>query len=139
MAEKKTEKKSAGQPVNTDGTIEKMMQFKPFRHFDSHGHPGLEKKGIADRQGCVDFCCGNSVVARSMMGARALLGDTNPFSPISTADQCPNMTPEVFVQYMDSANIEGMCLQAIHGVTVPFGPKNEVWKWYVPNEYVKRP
>ena len=139
MADKqKTKKTSEAQPVNTDGTIEKMMQFKPFRHFDSHGHPGLEKKGIADRQGCIDFWCGNSVVARSMMGARALLGDTNPFSAITTADQCPNLTPDVFVQYMDQANIEGMCLQAIHGVTVPFGPKNEVWKWYVPNEYVKK-
>jgi len=48
------------------------------------------------------------------------------------------MTPEVFVQYMDQANIEGMCLQAIHGVTEPFGPDKKVWKWHVPNEYVKK-
>jgi hypothetical protein len=47
--------------VNTEGTIEKMMQVTPFRHFDSHGHAGLEKEGIADRPGCTDFWCGNSV------------------------------------------------------------------------------
>ena len=78
------------------------------------------------------------VVSRSMMGARALLGDPNPFAVITKPEECPEMTPEVFVQYMDQANIEGMCLQAIHGVTAPFGPDKKVWKLYVPNEYVKK-
>jgi len=123
---------------NTEGTIEKMMQFKPFKHFDSHGHAGLEKEGIADRPGCQDFWCGNSVVARTMMGARAVMGDPNPFAIIEKAEDCPPLTPEVFVQSMDQANIEGMCLQCIHGVTDPFPGNPDGWKWYVPNEYVKK-
>jgi predicted TIM-barrel fold metal-dependent hydrolase len=122
---------------NTEGTIEKMMQFKPFKHFDSHGHAGLEKIGIADRPGCQDFWCGNSVVARTMMGARAAMGDPNPFAVIEKAEDCPPLTPEVFVESMDQANIEGMCLQCIHGVTDPFPGNPDGWKWYVPNEYVK--
>ena len=28
------------------GTIEKVLAMQPFKVFDSHGHPGLEKKGI---------------------------------------------------------------------------------------------
>ena len=66
-----------------EGTIEKVLAMKPFKVFDSHGHPGLEKKGIADRPGCFDFWGGNSVVSRSMMGARAAMGDPNPFKPIT--------------------------------------------------------
>jgi len=123
---------------NTEGTIEKMMQMKPFRHFDSHGHAGLEKKGIDERDGCLDFWCGNSVVSRSMMGARAMLGDPNPFGVLTKPEECPNLNVETFIQYMDQANIEGMCLQAINGVTAPYGPDKKVWKWYVPNEYVKK-
>lgn len=120
------------------GTIEKILQMQPFKYFDSHGHPGLEKKGIADRPGCLDFWCGNSVVARSMMGARACMGQANPFSIISTPEECPEMSPEVFVQWMDDNNVEGMCLQAIHGVSDPYPGHPDGWKWYVPNEYVKK-
>ncbi len=120
------------------GTIEKMLQAKPFKIFDSHGHPGLEKEGIADRPGCMDFWCGNTVVARSMMGARALLGDSNPTKIITSAAECPPMTPEVFVKFMDDNNVEAMCLQAIHGITDPCPDYPEGWKWYVPNEYVKK-
>ena len=126
------------QQVNTEGTIEKMMQTKPFRHFDSHGHAGLEKIGIADRPGCTDFWCGNSVVSRTMMGARAALGDPNPFSIISKAEECPPLSPETFVQHMDAANIEAMCLQCIHGVSDPYPGRPQGWTWYVPNEYVKK-
>ena len=60
------------------GTIEKMLLPIPFKFFDSHAHPGLEKKGITERPGCFDFWRGNTVVARSLMGARACLGDPNP-------------------------------------------------------------
>ena len=120
------------------GTIEKMMMPKPFRFFDSHGHPGLEKKGINDRPGCIDFWCGNSVVSRSMMGARAVLGDPEPTKIISTAEECPEMSPEVFVRHMDENNVEAMCLQCIHGITDPYPGNPDGWKWYVPNEYVKK-
>jgi predicted TIM-barrel fold metal-dependent hydrolase len=121
-----------------EGTIEKILAQKPFKVFDSHAHPGLEKKGISDRPGCIDFWCGNTVVARSMMGARAFLGDPNPFSIISKPEECPDISPETFVQYMDSANIEAMCLQCIHGITDPYPGNEKGWKWYVPNEYVKK-
>ena len=99
------------------GTIEKMLIPQPFKFFDSHGHPGLEKKGISDRPGCLDFWCGNTVVSRSMMGARVFLGDPNPTKIITTAEECPEMSPEVFVKFMDECNVEGMCLQAIHGIS----------------------
>lgn len=75
------------------GTIEKVLHRKPFKVFDSHGHPGLEKKGITERPGCLDFWCGRSVVARSMMGARACLGDPNPLSVITRPEECPELTP----------------------------------------------
>ncbi|MCP4716345.1 MAG: amidohydrolase family protein [Deltaproteobacteria bacterium] len=120
------------------GTIEKMLIPKPFKVFDSHGHAGLEKVGIMDRPGCIDFWCGNTVVSRSMMGARAFMGDPNPTKVINTPEECPEMTPEVFLQYMDMNNVEGMCLQAIHGITDPCPGYPEGWKWYVPNEYVKK-
>ncbi len=124
--------------MSDEGTIEKMLMQKPFRFFDSHGHPGLEKEGIADRPGCLDFWCGNTVVSRSMMGARAFIGDPNPTKIIKTAEECPPMAPEVFIQFMDTNNVEGMCLQAIHGITDPCPGYPEGWKWYVPNEYVKK-
>jgi predicted TIM-barrel fold metal-dependent hydrolase len=120
------------------GTIEKVLAMQPFKVFDSHGHPGLEKKGITERPGCLDFWCGDSVVARSMMGARAFLGDPNPFKVISKPEECPNITPETFIQYMDMAGVEAMCLQCIHGITDPFPGNPKGWKWYVPNEYVKK-
>jgi len=115
-----------------------MLMQKPFRFFDSHGHPGLEKKDIADRPGCLDFWCGNTVVSRSMMGARAFIGDPNPTKIITTPEECPPMTPEVFIKFMDDNNVEGMCLQCIHGITDPCPGYPEGWKWYVPNEYVKK-
>ena len=124
--------------MSDEGTIEKMLMQKPFRFFDSHGHPGLEKKGIADRPGCLDFWCGNTVVSRSMMGARAFIGDTNPTKIIHAPEESPDMTPEVFIKFMDANNVEGMCLQAIHGITDPCPGYPEGWKWYVPNEYVKK-
>ena len=68
------------------GTIEKMLMQKPFKFFDSHGHPGLEKKGITERPGCLDFWTGNSVVSRSMMGARAFLGYPTPSKIITTPE-----------------------------------------------------
>ena len=121
-----------------EGTIEKMMMPKPFKFFDSHGHPGLEKKGITERPGCFDMWAGNTVGSRSLMGARAALGDPNPTSIITRPDECPEFTPETFIQYMDSANVEAMCLQCIHGVSDPYPGNKEGWKWYVPNEYVKK-
>ena len=120
------------------GTIEKMLLPKPFRFFDSHGHPGLEKKGITERPGLLDFWCGNTVVARSMMGARACLGDLNPTKIITTPEECPDMSPETFIKFMDENNVEAMCLQCIHGVTDPFPGHKDGWKFYVPNEYVKK-
>lgn len=120
------------------GTIEKMLHPKPFKYFDSHGHPGLEKKGITERPGCLDFWCGNSVVARSMMGARGCLGDSNPLRLLSKPEECPELTPEIFVKWMDDSNVEAMCLQAIHGVSDPCPAYPEGWRWYVPNEYVKK-
>ena len=39
---------------------------------------------------------------------------------------------------MDSANVEAMCLQCIHGITDPYPGNEKGWKWYVPNEYVKK-
>ena len=61
-----------------------------------------------------------------------------PFAVINKAEDCPPLTPEVFVNSMDQANIEGMCLQCIHGVTDPYPGNPDGWKWYVPNEYVKK-
>jgi predicted TIM-barrel fold metal-dependent hydrolase len=120
------------------GTIEKMLLPKPFRFFDSHGHPGFEKKGITERPGCINCWCGNTVSARSMMGARAYLGDPDPTKIITTPEECPDLTPEVFIKYMDESNVEGMCLQAIHGISDPCPGYPDGWKWYVPNEYVKK-
>ena len=79
-----------------EGTIEKMMLPKPFKFFDSHGHPGLEKKGIMDRPGCFDMWAGNTVGARTLMGARAALGDPNPTSIITKAEECPDFIPSLF-------------------------------------------
>ena len=31
-----------------------------------------------------------------------------------------------------------MCLQCIHGISDPYPGKPDGWKWYVPNEYVKK-
>jgi len=121
-----------------EGTIEKMMIPKPFKFFDSHAHPGLEKKDIMSRPGCFDMWAGNTVGARSLMGARAFLGDPNPTKIITKPEECPNLTPETFVSFMDSANVEAMCLQCIHGISDPYPGNKDGWKWYVPNEYVKK-
>jgi predicted TIM-barrel fold metal-dependent hydrolase len=121
-----------------EGTIEKMMLPKPFKFFDSHGHPGLEKKGITERPGCFDMWAGNTVGARTLMGARAALGDPNPTSIITKPDECPEFSPETFIEYMDRSNVEAMCLQCIHGISDPYPGNKEGWKWYVPNEYVKK-
>jgi len=120
------------------GTIEKILCATPFKVFDSHGHPGFEKKGIAERPGCLDFWCGNTVVARSLMGARAFLGDPHPTKIITRPEECPEMRPETFVQCMDAHNVEAMCLQAVHGITDPYPGHKEGWKFHVPNEYVKK-
>ncbi|MBW1823508.1 MAG: hypothetical protein JRI87_02940, partial [Deltaproteobacteria bacterium] len=103
-----------------EGTIEKMLLPKPFNFFDSHGHPGLEKKGITERPGCFDMWAGNTVSARSLMGARAVLGDSNPTKTITKPEECPEFTPETFIQFMDNAHVEGMCLQCIHGISDPY-------------------
>ena len=121
-----------------EGTIEKMLLPQPFRFFDSHGHPGLEKKGIMERPGCFDMWAGNTVGARSLMGTRAFLGDPNPTKIITKPEECPNLTPETFIAFMDSANVEAMCLQCIHGISDPYPGNKDGWKWYVPNEYVKK-
>ena len=124
--------------VEEEGTIEKMLLQKPFRFFDSHGHPGMEKKGIADRPGAFDFWRGNTVVARSMMGARSCLGDPNPTTIITKPEECPELTPETFVNIMDENNVEAMCLQCVHGITDPFPGYPQGWKLHIPNEYVKK-
>ena len=66
------------------------------------------------------------------------MGDPNPFKPITKPEECPELTPETFIQFMDSANVEAMCLQCIHGITDPYPGNKDGWKWYVPNEYVKK-
>jgi predicted TIM-barrel fold metal-dependent hydrolase len=124
--------------ISDEGTIEKMLYQKPFTFFDSHAHPGLEKKGIAERPGCFDFWRGNTVVARSLMGARACLGDPNPTKIITKPEECPELTPETFINYMDENNIEGMCLQCIRGISDPYPGYKEGWNYHVPNEYVKK-
>jgi predicted TIM-barrel fold metal-dependent hydrolase len=121
-----------------EGTIERMLLQKPFKFFDSHAHPGLEKKGIAERAGCFDFWRGNTVVARSMMGARSCLGDPNPTTIITKPEECPELTPETFIKYMDENNVEGMCLQCIRGISDPYPGNKEGWNYHVPNEYVKK-
>jgi len=119
-------------------TIEKTLFQKPFLVFDSHAHPGLEKKGIAERPGCLDIWCGDSVYSRTMMGARAALGDAEPTKIINTPEECPEFTPETWIKIMDEAGVEAMCLQCIHGVSDPCPGHPQGWKWYVPNEYVKK-
>lgn len=119
-------------------TIEKTLAPSQFLVFDSHSHPGLEKKGIKDRPGCLDFWCGDSVVARSMMGTRAALGDPNPFKIIHTAEECPDWSVEKWVEILDACGVEATCLQAIHGISDPYPGNLQGWKWYVSNEYVKK-
>jgi len=118
--------------------LEKTLFQKPFKVFDSHAHPGLEKKGITERPGCLDFWCGSEVVSREMMAIRAALGDPDPTKVIHTAEEIPEFSPETWIKLMDSAGVEAMCLQCIHGVTDPFPDHPNGWKFYVPNEYVKK-
>jgi predicted TIM-barrel fold metal-dependent hydrolase len=119
-------------------TIEKILAPGAFRIFDSHSHPGLEKKGITERPGCLDFWCGDTVVARAMMGARAALGHPNPFNVITKPEECPDWSVKRWVEILDDAGVEATCLQCIHGISDPYPGNPNGWKWYVPNEYVKK-
>jgi len=118
-------------------TVEKILHQQPFKVFDSHAHPGLEKKDIEKRPGCLDMWVGDWITARSLMGARAVLGDPEPTKIIHTPEECPEFSPETWINIMDGANVEAMCLQCIHGISDPYPGNPEGWKWYVPNEYVK--
>lgn len=119
-------------------TIEKMLAPKYFMVFDSHAHPGLEKKGITERPGCFDFWRGDAISARTLRGARAALGDPDPMKIINTPEECPEFSPETWIKIMDASGVEAMCLQCIHGVSDPYPGNPEGWKWYVPNEYAKK-
>jgi len=119
-------------------TIEKTLLQKPFMVFDSHAHPGFEKKGITERPGCLDFWCGDHVASRTLMGTRAALGDPEPTKIINKPEEIPDFSPETWIKIMDAAGVEAMCLQCIHGVSDPYPGNPEGWKWYVPNEYVKK-
>jgi predicted TIM-barrel fold metal-dependent hydrolase len=119
-------------------TIEKVLAPQSFRIFDSHAHPGLEKKGIAGRPGCLEMWLGNWITSRTLMGARAALGDPEPTKILTKAEECPEFSPETWISIMDASGVEAMNLQCIHGITDPYPGNKEGWKWYVPNEYVKK-
>jgi predicted TIM-barrel fold metal-dependent hydrolase len=50
----------------------------------------------------------------------------------------PDWSVKRWLQILDAAGVEATCLQAIHGISDPYPGNPNGWKWYVPNEYVKK-
>lgn len=103
--------------------------------FDSHIHPGWEKKGIADRPGYLRlWLAKEGVTSATQAGLRAALGDPNPFSPITSPEQIPEFGPETWIALMDEAGVEMANLIGMDTLSDP--PHN--WRWHCPMEYIKK-
>lgn len=108
-------------------------QFGP-KVFDSHVHPGFEKKGIEKRPGCMRlWLAKEGVTSATQMAMRIALGDPNPTKPITCADDIPEFSVETWIKLMDETGVEKMMLMGMDTISDP--PYNE--QWHVPMEYIK--
>jgi predicted TIM-barrel fold metal-dependent hydrolase len=102
--------------------------------FDSHIHPGWEKKGIDDRPGYLQlWLAKEGVTSATQAGLRAALGDPNPFKPITCPEEIPEFSVETWIDIMDDAGVEMACLIGMDTISDP--PHN--WRWHCPMEYIK--
>ncbi len=102
--------------------------------FDSHMHPGWEKKGIEDRPGYLRlWLAKEGVTSATQAGMRAALGDPNPFKPITCADEIPEFSAQTWVDLMDESGVEMALLMGMDTISDP--PHN--WRWHCPMEYIK--
>ncbi|RMF98420.1 MAG: amidohydrolase [Candidatus Schekmanbacteria bacterium] len=105
-----------------------------FRVFDSHIHPGFEKKDIEKRPGCMRlWMARDGVTSQTQMALRMALGDPNPTKPITSPDEIPDFGVHTWIKLMNENGVEKALLMGMDTVSDP--PYNEHWK--VPMEYIK--
>jgi len=102
--------------------------------FDSHMHPGWEKKGIENRPGYLRlWLAKEGVTSATQAMLRTALGDPDPFKPITSPEQIPEFSVETWIRLMDEAGVERALLMGMDTVADP--PYN--WRWHCPMEYIK--
>ncbi len=110
-----------------------VSQFGP-KVFDSHIHPGFEKKGIEKRPGCMRlWLAKEGVTSATQIAMRIALGDPNPTKPITCADDIPEFSVETWIKLMNDNGVEKALLMGMDTISDP--PYNE--PWHVPMEYIK--
>ncbi|MCU0661148.1 MAG: amidohydrolase family protein [Myxococcota bacterium] len=112
----------------------KKLPLMGLRVFDSHIHPGWEKKGIENRPGYLRLWLAREGVTSATQAAlRAALGDPNPFKPITKPEEIPEFSVESWIALMDEAGVEKALLMGMDTISDP--PHN--WRWHCPVEYIK--
>jgi len=105
-----------------------------FKVFDSHVHPGYEKKGIESRPGYMRvWAARDGVTSVTQAAFRAALGDPNPTKPITSVDEIPEFSTESWIELMDDAGVEMALLMGMDTISDP--PEN--LRLYCPMEYIK--
>lgn len=119
---------------NEKSTKQKKMPLMGMRVFDSHLHPGWEKKGIENRPGYMRlWLAKDGVTSATQAGMRAALGDPNPFKPITKPEEIPEFSVETWIDLMDESGVEIAMLMGMDTISDP--PYN--WRWHCPMEYIK--
>jgi len=122
-----------------------------YEVFDSHAHPGFEKKDIEKRTGCLFFWFVDPSAATAEMGLvrqfRRLLGDKDPYKVITKPEEIPiDFSVGNWIESMDDAGVSHCMLQGLNTESGPFPdptsgetfPPLITQKWHVPNEYIKK-
>jgi len=109
--------------------------------FDSHIHPGWEKKGIENRPGYFRLWqAKEGVTSQTQAFMRMALGDPNPMKPINTPDDIPEFSSQTWIDLMNECGVETANLMGMDTITDPYpGPdgKPTQLRWYCPMEYIK--
>ncbi len=109
--------------------------------WDSHIHPGFERKGIEDRKGYLRlWIAKEGVTSQNQAAMRMALGDPEPMKPITNPDGIPELTTETWISLMDECGVERATLMGMDTITDPYpGPDGKMTqlRWYCPMAYIK--
>jgi predicted TIM-barrel fold metal-dependent hydrolase len=109
--------------------------------WDSHIHPGFEKKGIKDRPGYFRlWAAKEGVTSMTQAAMRMALGDPNPMAPINSPDDIPEFNTETWIELMDECGVQSATLMGMDTISDPYpGPDGKPTQlvWHCPMEYIK--
>ena len=119
-------------------TIEKTLAPQQSLVFDSHSHPGLEKKGIKDRPGLPGFLVWGLGRIPNHDRSQGRFGRSQSFQSHPYGRGMPGLVRGRGGTDSGCFGRGGHRLQRIHGITDPYPGNPQGWKWYVQTNTLRK-